>query len=73
MLPVLQVAPLDDLLIYPLALAMSGEKQCRDSTGQISLRKLAEQTGFQPTDAIISRGQICGRMFRYGELTYSCK
>ncbi|CAD5207002.1 unnamed protein product [Bursaphelenchus okinawaensis] len=64
---------INELLIYPLALALTGDTKCKKVNGEVTLGHLAEITGFKPTNSLISRGQVCGRMFKYGELTYSCK
>lgn len=63
----------DDTLLYPFAAALCQDKDCRDKEGNPSVQRLAEVTGFNVADAIIGRGQTCGRMFRFGEPTYSCR
>lgn len=64
---------LDEELFYPLAAALCQNKDCKDSDGIPSVQRLAKETGFLSTAAILNRGQTCGRMFRYGEPTYCCR
>ncbi|KAI6219878.1 E3 ubiquitin-protein ligase [Aphelenchoides besseyi] len=64
---------INDSLFYPLAVAFCRDQNCRDSNGLPSINRLAETTGIHSTEAIVGHGQTCGRMFRFGEPTYSCR
>lgn len=58
---------IDAALFVPLAGAFCADSSVTDS----SLRPLLERTGF--SGERYRPGQICGRVFKNGELTYSCK
>ncbi|KAH7722004.1 Zinc finger in N-recognin family protein [Aphelenchoides avenae] len=62
---------INENLLHPIAAMFCGEEKYREPHEEASIRKLTTTAGVASTQR--RPGQICGRVFRNGEPTYTCK